>query len=70
MIEILVSFMLTPAGECTQANPSPAIVNSVCTGFGYPVGSCKVSNPACSPVPNTPGTWNPSGYTPKGYWDE
>jgi len=35
--------------------------NSVCTGYGQ---SCYMGFNNCTPVPNVPGTWNPSGYTP------
>lgn len=65
MIELLVSFFLSSGIGCTQDNPYPAVINSVCTGYGYPGSSCKLSSPTCSPVPGTPGTWNPNGYTPK-----
>lgn len=71
MIDLLVSFMLTPPGiGCTMENPYPVVINSVCTGYGYPGSSCKLSSPTCSSIPGQPGTWNPNGYTPKGYWNE
>lgn len=69
MLSLLVSFWLSPGIGCTQENPYPVVINSVCTGIGFPGTSCKISS-ACSPVPGTPGTWNPNGYTPKGYWNE
>lgn len=65
MITLLVSLWLSPGIGCTVENPYPTQINSICTGTGYPGSSCKVSLPACSPVPGTPGTWNPNGYTPK-----
>ena len=49
---------------CTWDNPSPP-PGSVCIGASGSGRSCNVKMPSCSPVPNTPGTWNPSGYTPK-----
>lgn len=70
MLTLIVSFWLSPAFGCTQDNPYPVVINSVCTGTGFPGSSCKLTMPNCSPVPGTPGTWNPSGYTPKGYWNE
>lgn len=67
MIELLASIMLSGPGiGCTYEHPQPVGINEICTGLGYPGSSCKVvygSN--CSPIPGMPGTWNPSGYTPK-----
>ena len=48
---------------CTPGNPVPAysVFGSVCTGYGT---QCSMGMTNCSPVPRTPGTWNPNGYTP------
>lgn len=48
------------APYCTPYNPSPPY-QGVCTG-GY--GNYCTLGLACSPVPGTPGTLNPDGYTP------
>ena len=67
MIELLAGIILSwPGIGCTYEHPQPVGINEICTGLGYPGTSCKVvygSN--CSPIPGMPGTWNPSGYTPK-----
>lgn len=47
------------AQPCTVGQPYPSW-NHNCTFYG---GQCAVGL-NCSPVANTPGTWNPSGYTP------
>lgn len=69
MLEIIVSFWLMQSpsgGGCTYDDPYPTDINRVCTGLGYPGRSCKMSyRTNCSPIPGQPGTWNPSGYTPK-----
>ena len=70
MVTLLISFWLSPGIGCTPDMPYPTTVNSICTGYGVPNASCKLSNAFCSPVPGVPGTWNPDGYTPKGYWNE
>lgn len=71
MLSLLVSLWLSPVGVgCDVNNPLPTTINSVCTGYGYPGTSCKVNMVSCSPIPGQPGTWNPNGYTPKGYWNE
>lgn len=63
MIELLAGLILSgPGVGCTYENPAPTAINHVCTGYGT---SCKVNRVSCSPVPGTPGTWNPDGYTPK-----
>ena len=54
-----------PGVGCTYENPAPTSINQICTGYGFPGSSCKVNTISCSPVPGTPGTWNPDGYTPK-----
>lgn len=70
-VVLLVSWALTDtyfrtkadpySSTCTDDNPY-APYNSVCT---EPQGSsCNLSFAICSPVPNTPGTFNPGGYTP------
>ena len=66
MIELLASFFFSgPAIGCTYEHPAWVGINQVCTGLGYPGISCKVDGISCSPIPGMPGTWNPSGYTPK-----
>lgn len=67
MIDMIVAgiiFSSAPA-PCTFGNPLPPYAPSqVCTGYNS--GSyCTVNQFSCSPVPGTPGTWNPQGYTPK-----
>ena len=49
--------------NCTPEMPYPPY-NGVCTG-GY--GNYCFLGLSCSPVPNTPGTWNPGGYTPPNW---
>lgn len=71
MIELLAGLILSgpirsgPGVGCTYEHPAPTAINQVCTGYGFPGTSCKVNTISCSPVPGTPGTWNPDGYTPK-----
>ena len=67
MIIALVSTLILsgPVTGCTFEHPEPVGINQICTGIGYPGSSCKVDGLSCSPVPGTPGTWNPNGYTPK-----
>lgn len=69
MFDIIVSFWLMQSpvgGGCTFDNPQPVGINRICTGLGNPGASCKLSYKTnCSPIPGEPGTWNPSGYTPK-----
>lgn len=67
MIELLASIILSGPGiGCTYEHPQPVGINEICTGLGYPGTSCKVAYGSnCSPIPGMPGTWNPSGYTPK-----
>lgn len=73
MFDVLVTLWLLPQSPgvgCTMEHPEPTTINSICTGIGFPGTSCKVNNRGCSPIPGKPGTWNPDGYTPKGWWDE
>jgi hypothetical protein len=71
VIELLAGLILSgpilsgPGVGCTYEHPAPTGINQVCTGYGFPGTSCKVNTISCSPVPGTPGTWNPDGYTPK-----
>ena len=66
VIELLAGLILSgPGVGCTYEHPAPTAINQVCTGLGFPGTSCKVNSISCSPVPGTPGTWNPDGYTPK-----
>jgi len=71
VIELLAGLILNgpilsgPGVGCTYEHPAPTAINQVCTGYGFPGTSCKVNTISCSPVPGTPGTWNPDGYTPK-----
>lgn len=53
----------SPAGADTYCTPQIpyAPYESVCTG-GW--GNSCALGLNCSPVPGTPGTWNPGGYTP------
>lgn len=50
----------TATPYCTWEVPYPPSYDQVCTG---PYQSCVIGL-ACSPVPGTPGTQNPNGYTP------
>ena len=64
--ELIAGFIFFNAPQpCTFGNPYPPIApNQICTGYNS--GSyCTINAVSCSPVPGTPGTWNPSGYTPK-----
>lgn len=58
----LLAFHTSTNDYCNADNPNPAYYNNVCTGNN---AECNVNSPTCSVVPNTPGTWNPGGYTPK-----
>lgn len=49
-------------GYCTPAFPI-APNGGVCTNLNAPSWCDWGTN--CSPVPGTPGTWNPNGYTPR-----
>lgn len=60
-IAVLVGAPGAKAQPCTPEEPY--VYNGVCTGYGT---YCNFGY-NCSPVPNTPGTWNPSGYTPEGW---
>lgn len=51
---------ITASSYCTNEMPYPPLY-AVCTGYG---NYCNFGL-LCSPVPGTPGTNNPSGYTPR-----
>lgn len=48
------------APYCTSAAPYAPYSNQICIGYGR---YCTFGLD-CSPVPGTPGTYNPDGYTP------
>ena len=66
MIELLAGLIHTgPGVGCSYEHPALTGINQVRTGLGFPGTSRKVNTISCSPVPGTPGTWNPNNYTPK-----